>query len=169
MEKKRARALGRRDLVRSPASFLALGFGSGLLPVAPGTAGTVPGVFLCILLAGLPTGVYLTVTVLVVLAGVWICDRASQELGVHDHGGIVWDEIAGFLVTMIAIPVNIGSLIAGFVLFRLLDIVKPWPIRWLDRRVGGGIGIMIDDVVAGLFACLLMHALLFFFPAVFGG
>ena len=167
MDKKVARALTGRDLVQSPASFLALGFGSGLAPVAPGTAGTVPGVIICAMLAVLPTAGYLAVTLLVVLAGVWICDRVSKELGVHDHGGIVWDEIAGFLVTMIAVPIGLKTLIAGFILFRLFDIVKPWPIGWLDRKVGGGVGIMIDDVVAGLFACLVLHALVFFFPGTF--
>ncbi len=153
--------------MRSPASFLALGFGSGLAPVAPGTAGTLPGVLLCLLLSGLSNPAYIAITALAAVAGVWICDRASKELGVHDHGGIVWDEIAGFLVTMIAIPVSAATLVAGFVLFRLFDIWKPWPISWLDRRVGGGLGIMVDDIVAGALACVVLHGLLLVFPGIF--
>ena len=102
--------------MRSPASFLALGFGAGLAPVAPGTAGTVPGVVLCVMLGTLSNSLYIAITLLAVLAGIWICDAASRELGVHDHGGIVWDEIAGFLVTMIAIPITVKTLIAGFIL-----------------------------------------------------
>ena len=150
--------------MRSPASFLALGFGAGLAPVAPGTAGTVPGVVLCVILSALSNSLYIAITLLVVLAGIWICDTASRELGVHDHGGIVWDEIAGFLVTMIAIPTTVKTLIAGFILFRLFDIWKPWPVSWLDKHVGGGAGIMVDDIVAGVFACLLLHGLLMVFP-----
>ena len=153
--------------MRSPASFLALGFGAGLAPVAPGTAGTVPGVVLCVMLGTLSNSLYIAITLLAVLAGIWICDAASRELGVHDHGGIVWDEIAGFLVTMIAIPITVKTLIAGFILFRLFDIWKPWPVSWLDKHVGGGAGIMVDDIVAGVFACLLLHGLLIVFP-VFG-
>ena len=164
--------LDRSDLFRSPASFLALGFGSGLAPVAPGTAGTLVGVGLCAVLGFLPTTMYIVLTVLISLIGITICQSASDELGVHDHGGIVWDEIAGFLVTMIAVPVSFATLVAGFILFRLFDIWKPWPIGWLDKRVEGGLGIMIDDIVAGAFACVLLHMMLLavpvFFPA-FGG
>ena len=115
---------------------------------------------------------YIVLTVLISLIGITICQSASDELGVHDHGGIVWDEIAGFLVTMIAVPVSFATLVAGFILFRLFDIWKPWPIGWLDKRVEGGLGIMIDDIVAGAFACVLLHMMLLavpvFFPA-FGG
>jgi len=148
------------DLFRSPASFLALGFGTGLAPRAPGTAGTVPGVVLCALLAGLPLSVYLLATVIACVAGIAICGRASEQLGVHDHGGIVWDEIAGFLVTMIAVPVSPLTLLLGFCLFRLFDIWKPGPIGVLDRRLSGGLGIMADDIAAGAVACVVLHLLL---------
>jgi len=156
--------LGRSDLFRSPASFLALGFGSGLVPVAPGTAGTLAGVVLFVMLSFLPMSMYIAVTGLIILVGVVICQTASDELGEHDHGGIVWDEIAGFLVTMIAVPVNLKTLLAGFLLFRLFDIWKPWPVGWLDRNITGGAGIMIDDIVAGAFACVLLHLMLAVFP-----
>lgn len=159
--------LTRADLFRSPASFLALGFGTGLSRVAPGTVGTLPGMLLCAALSGLSLTGYVGAVLLVTLVGIVICDRASAELGVHDHGGIVWDEIAGFLVTMIAVPVGLVSLIAGFVLFRLFDIWKPWPIRLLDRHMPGGAGIMADDFLAGVFACAVLHGIMFLFPMLF--
>lgn len=92
--------------------------------------------------------------------GIWLCDRAAQELGVHDHPAIVWDEFVGIWIVFLAVPLTWGTLIVGFVLFRFFDIVKPWPIRWLDRRVKGGFGIMIDDIIAGLFALIIMQGLL---------
>ena len=155
---------GRNDLrsrarLADPVHVLALGFGSGLSPRAPGTAGTVVAIPLYLLLAGLPLWAYLAVTVGVCAAGVWICGRAARDFGVHDHPAIVWDEIGGFLVTMIAAPAGLLWVLAGFVLFRFFDIVKPWPIRWLDRHVHGGLGIMVDDIVAGVFAAVVLQLL----------
>ena len=132
--------------------MLAFGFGSGLSPKAPGTMGTLAAIPLWWLLAQLPLGTYLIVVLIAAVAGILICGRAADRLGVHDHGGIVWDEFVGFWIAMAALPVTWQSLILGFVLFRLFDILKPWPISWLDRRVSGGFGIMIDDVIAGLAA-----------------
>ncbi len=132
--------------------MLAFGFGSGLSPKAPGTMGTLAAIPLWWLLAQLPLGTYLIVVLIAAVAGIVICGRAADRLGVHDHGGIVWDEFVGFWIAMAALPVTWQSLILGFVLFRLFDILKPWPISWLDRRVSGGFGIMIDDVIAGLAA-----------------
>lgn len=140
-----------------PVHFLAFGFGSGLSPVAPGTFGTVAAAVIYLFLAGLPLWLYLLVTVGVSLAGIWICGESSRMLGVHDHGGIVWDEFAGFLVTMIAAPSGWVWLAAGFLLFRFFDIVKPWPIRWLDQHVSGGLGIMVDDLLAGLYALAILQ------------
>jgi phosphatidylglycerophosphatase A len=91
------------------------------------------------------------------VVGVWVCDTASRDLGVHDHPGIVWDEIAGFLLTMLAAPPGWQWILVGFALFRLFDIWKPWPIGWLDRRVAGGLGIMLDDLVAGVFAAAILQ------------
>ncbi len=136
----------------NPIHLLAFGFGSGLAPVAPGTFGTLAAVPFYLLMARLPLEVYLAVLAVVILAGIWICGRTSRDLGVHDHPGIVWDEFAGFFVTMIAAPPGWFWLVAGFGLFRLFDILKPWPIGWLDRRVKGGLGIMLDDLLAGSFA-----------------
>ena len=132
--------------------MLAFGFGSGLSQKAPGTMGTLAAIPLWWLLAQLPLSTYWVVVLVAAVAGILICGRAADRLGVHDHGGIVWDEFVGFWIAMAALPVTWQSLILGFVLFRLFDILKPWPISWLDRRVSGGFGIMIDDVIAGLAA-----------------
>jgi len=146
-----------RPNLKNPVHLLAFGLGTGLSPVAPGTAGSVLGVLLYLPLSALPLAVYLGVTALLFAAGVWLCARTSKDLGVHDHRGIVWDEVVGFLITMIALPRAWPWIVCGFLLFRFFDIVKPWPIRWLDRRVGGGLGIMLDDLVAGLFALILLQ------------
>jgi phosphatidylglycerophosphatase A len=151
-----------RGVVRlgNPIHLLAVGFGSGLSPRAPGTMGTLAAIPLWWLLSHLPLAAYAAVTLLVCVAGVWICDRAARDFGVHDHPAIVWDEIAGFLITMLMVPAGLIWVVAGFVLFRLFDIIKPWPIGWVDRHVGGGFGIMIDDVIAGVFAAGVMQILI---------
>jgi len=132
--------------------WLAFGFGSGLLPGAPGTWGTLAALPLYLLLAPLPPAYYLALIAAMFLLGVWACGRAGRELGMHDHPAIVWDEVVGYLLAMTAVPLDWRWVLAGFALFRLFDILKPWPIRWLDRRVGGGLGVMLDDVAAGLLA-----------------
>jgi len=144
-------------MLRNPVHFLSLGFGSGLFPVAPGTAGTLAAIPVYLLLARLDLSTYLAVTLLMFAIGIYLCDITSRELGGEDHPAIVWDEIVGYLVTMIGAPPKIEWLIAGFLLFRLFDILKPWPIRVLDRSVKGGLGIMLDDVLAGVFAALILH------------
>lgn len=141
------------DLLRKPVQLLAFGFGSGLAPKAPGTAGTLLAVLLYLPLAHLSLVFYSAAIVVAALAGVWICGAASKQLGVHDHGGIVWDEFVGFWITMWAVPAGWPWIIAGFVLFRFFDVVKPWPIGLLDKNVSGGFGIMVDDIIAGLMAC----------------
>lgn len=146
----------------SPARLLACGFGSGASPYAPGTVGTVAAVPLYLLLAPLPLPVYLLVTALLFLIGIWACQVTARSFGVHDHGGIVWDEFVGYLLTMAAAPSGWQWPLAGFVLFRLFDILKPWPIRWLDRRVPGGFGIMLDDLGAGVYALGAMQLLAYF-------
>ncbi len=147
-------------LLRNPVHFLSLGFGSGLFPVAPGTAGTIVAIPVYFLLAGLDIYGYLGVTLLMFGVGVYLCGETSYALGVEDHPAIVWDEIVGYLITMIAVPVKLEWIVAGFLLFRLFDILKPWPIRVLDRSIKGGMGIMLDDVLAGIFAALVLHFLL---------
>lgn len=141
---------------RNPVHILASGFGSGLAPRAPGTFGTIAALPVVLLAQFLPVWWYVGVTALMFVAGIFICGRAARDWGVSDHPAIVWDEFVGLLVTMSAAPVGVVWLLAGFVLFRLFDIAKPWPISSLDRRVHGGFGIMLDDVVAGLFAAVIL-------------
>ncbi|MCB1760573.1 MAG: phosphatidylglycerophosphatase A [Gammaproteobacteria bacterium] len=142
---------------RNPIHLLAFGLGSGAAPKAPGTAGTLAAIPLFLLLQSLSALHYLLLTALLFLLGIWLCERTSRDLGVHDHAGIVWDEWVGLLVTLWLLPSGWLWLLGGFLLFRAFDILKPWPIGWLDRRVSGGLGIMLDDLVAGLFAFLLLQ------------
>lgn len=143
----------------NPILLLAFGFGSGLAPRAPGTAGTLAAVPLYLLLSQLPFTAYVGLVLVSCVAGIWICGAAAKILAVHDHPGIVWDEFAGYLVTMLAAPPGWLWLVAGFLLFRLFDIWKPWPIRWVDRNLGGGLGIMLDDLIAALFAGFSLYLL----------
>lgn len=142
--------------LKDPIVFLALGFGSGLAPKAPGTAGTLVAVPLYLLLNELNLSVYLAVTLLVSIIGIWMCAYTANKLKVHDHPAIVIDEIAGFFITMAIAPPGWLWVLIGFVLFRFFDAVKPWPISWIDKNVKGGFGIMVDDVVAGLVSMLCM-------------
>jgi len=143
----------------SPIYWLAIGLGSGLAPKAPGTAGTLLAIPLYLLLESLWMWQYLAVVVIGFLAGIWICATAARQLGVHDDPSIVWDEVIGFLITMIAAPPGWLWIGVGFVLFRIFDIVKPWPIRIIDQRVSGGLGIMLDDVLAGIYAMIVLQVL----------
>lgn len=146
------------SVFRNPVHFLAFGLGSGAAPVAPGTFGTLAAVPLYLLLSQLSLPLYLLAVVLAFGIGIWLCERTSRDLGVHDHGGIVWDEFVGFWLTMVAAPEGWQWLLAGFLLFRLFDILKPFPINYLDRHIHGGLGIMLDDAVAGSFAWLILQA-----------
>jgi len=146
------------QVFKDPLLCLAFGLGTGLAPRAPGTAGTLLAVPLYVWLSQLSLPVYTLVVVALTLVGIGICGRAAARLGSHDHPGIVWDEIAGFLLTMLPADGSWVSIVAGFGLFRLFDIWKPWPIRLADRKVGGGLGIMLDDVMAAVpaAACLVV-------------
>lgn len=150
-----------RPAWRNPAHVLAFGFGAGAIPVAPGTFGTLVGVPIYLLLHLLPVWMYVGVVVAMLGAGVWLCGRVARDLGVHDHPGIVWDEIVGFQIAMFLAPVGWLWLAVGFALFRLFDIVKPWPIGWMDRNLAGGWGIMLDDVLAGVYAAIVLQVLRF--------
>ncbi|MFT5235510.1 MAG: phosphatidylglycerophosphatase A [Shewanella sp.] len=156
------KALARLSLAH-PIHFLALGFGSGMMAKAPGTFGTLAAIPLYLLIAPLSLQWYLAVTLLSMVVGFYICGKAAKDMGVHDHGAIVWDEFVGLLITMIAAPAGWVWVVVGFVLFRFFDIVKPWPIRWLDAKVKGGFGIMIDDVLAGLFSFACLQGLAYYF------
>ena len=152
--------------LRDPLQLLAFGFGSGLAPKAPGTWGSLAALVLFPLLALLTLPAYLGIVALAALAGIVICDHAAKALAVHDDGRIVWDEFAGqWLALAPLVPVltwggtDLLWLLTGFALFRLFDIAKPWPISYLDEKVHGGLGIMLDDLLAGLFAALALLAL----------
>ena len=149
-------------ILKNPVCFLAFGFGSGLSPKAPGTCGTLVAIPLYLIAAHLSLWAYLALTLLMFLTGAWLCGRCGQILGIEDHCGIVWDEFTGLFITLAGTPASPSVVIAGFVLFRLFDIFKPWPVSWLDRNVHGGLGIMLDDAVAGLFALSILSILLHF-------
>jgi phosphatidylglycerophosphatase A len=138
----------RPGLLRDPVHLLALGFGTGLSPVGPGTMGTLLALPLAFALTQMPLSAAITAVAIFVLGGVWICGESARRLGCHDHPGIVWDEIAAFAALALALPPGPWWLVLGFVLFRVFDIVKPWPIRELDHRLRGGLGIMLDDLAA---------------------
>lgn len=138
--------------------FLAFGFGSGLARKAPGTWGTLAGMPFVPLLQYISLPWALAIIGLASVFGIWLCGKVADDLGVHDHGGIVWDEIVGIWITLVLLPAHWGWWLAGFVAFRVFDILKPWPISVLDRKLGGGLGIMLDDILAGVLAALVLLA-----------
>ncbi len=142
---------------RNPVHLAAFGFGSGAPRRAPGTWGTLAAILPYLLLRELPLAGFLAAIVIAFVVGVYLCGRTSRDLGVHDHGGIVWDEFVGLWIALILVPDGWGWLLLGFVLFRFFDILKPQPIRWADKHVSGGFGIMIDDVLAGIYALMVLQ------------
>ena len=144
--------------LKNPLHFLSLGFGSGLIKPAPGTWGTLAALPIWwFLLADLQCLTYVLLVLVSFGVGVFLCGYTAKALGVHDHGSIVWDEFVGVWIALAFLPKTMMSLLLGFVFFRLFDIIKPFPIKWLDKHVHGGFGIMIDDVLAGIFAWLSAH------------
>ncbi len=146
--------------------WAAFGFGAGRIEPAPGTWGTVAAILPYLLFSGLSPMAYATVLVLAFAFGVWLCGSAARRLGVHDHPGIVWDEFVGLWITLFMVEPTVLTVALGFGLFRLFDILKPWPIRWLDRQVPGGLGIMLDDVIAGVMAAACLHAMIVTLPVL---
>ena len=146
------------SLLRQPVHLVALGFGAGLVAKAPGTAGTVVAVIPAWLIAAWSVPVKAALIASLFVVGVWVCGESARRLQSHDHPAIVWDEIVGFLATCLLLPPDPLWFAVAFVLFRFFDIAKPWPIRDIDHRLQGGIGIMLDDIVAAVFAavCLLL-------------
>ncbi len=147
------------ELFAHPANFLALGFGSGLAPIAPGTFGSLVAlpIFLC--MPKINIYFYIGIVVLLFVIGVWCCSESAKLLGVHDHPAIVWDEIVGMLIALFMVPASLVYVLLAFLLFRFFDILKPWPIGWVDRRVDRGMGIMMDDVLAGAMAWLVLQGI----------
>ena len=146
----------RRKVLTDPVNLLAFGLGTGLTPKAPGTAGSLLGAAIAWWTLPLGFELRLLVAIVLVLSGFWLCGEAARRIGVHDHPGIVWDEMAGMYLLLLVAPPGIVAWASGFGLFRLFDIWKPWPIRDLDHRLGGGLGIMLDDLVAALYAAVLL-------------
>lgn len=144
---------------QDPAYFIAFGFGSGLMPVAPGTWGTLAAIPLYLLMMNTHWSVYLILTLLAFILGVWVSDKVTKDLGIHDYKGIVWDEVVGYLLTMFLVPKGITWMILGFILFRIFDIWKPQPIRYIDHKVHGGLGIMLDDVLAAVPAWFIIQVI----------
>ena len=155
-------SISAKKILTNPIHCLAFGFGSGLAPKAPGTFGTIAAIPLYLLLCHLSLPLYAAVLVLSFVIGVYLCGKTADDLGVHDHPGIVWDEFVGFWITMFAAPAGWAWLLLGFILFRIFDIWKPWPIRVLDKNMESGLGIMIDDVLAGVYALLILQLLAFY-------
>lgn len=145
---------------RNPIHFLAFGCGSGTVKTAPGTFGTLAAIPLYLLIQDLSVGHYFLLLVFASLIGIFICGKTSEDLGVHDHSGIVWDEFVGFWITMWMAPQGWGYIALGFILFRLFDILKPWPISLADKHIPGGFGIMFDDILAGILAFFALQAII---------
>lgn len=141
----------------NPLYFIGFGLGSGAAPFAPGTFGTLMAIPFYLLLRPLPLLYYLLFTIIFIAASSWLCDYLSRQLHEHDHPGMCIDEFAGFFVTMINAPHGWGWVLLGFLLFRLFDVWKPWPIRYIDEKIHGGFGMVLDDVIAGLFGMTIIQ------------
>jgi phosphatidylglycerophosphatase A len=146
-------------LMREPVHLIAFGFGAGLSPWAPGTFGTLIAIPIVLSVMQFGVAAHLVFAVFASLFGIYVCGESARRLDVHDHPGIVWDEIAGFALTMLTVPADFYWTVAGFTLFRVLDIWKPWPIREADHSLRGGLGIMLDDILAGIFAAAILLGL----------
>ena len=145
-----------RQVLRDPVHLFAFGLGTGLSPYAPGTVGSLLGVALAWLTKDVGLLAQAGIAVSLYAGGVWLCGESARRLGIHDHGGIVWDEIVGMYLVLIVTPFALLPWLLAFALFRAFDIVKPWPIRDLDHRIKGGAGLMLDDLVAALYAALTL-------------
>jgi phosphatidylglycerophosphatase A len=150
-----------------PVHFVAFGFGAGLAPRAPGTAGSVVGIVIAWWLMPLPFQVRVAIVLVAVAAGIWVCGESARRLDAHDHPGIVLDEIVAVLAAaLVMADRSLPALFLLFVLFRIFDIAKPWPIRDVDHRLGGGLGIMLDDLIAALFAAIGLAAIRVLLPTI---
>jgi phosphatidylglycerophosphatase A len=148
----------RKRLMAHPAGWIATALGAGLSPKAPGTAGSLVALLpWWFLLRDLSIGWYVAVLIAGFVLGVWACEVCDRRLGMHDQGALVWDEVIGMWITLFAAPPQWWWTVVGFALFRLFDIWKPWPVSWADRGVHGGLGVMLDDVVAGVYALVVLQ------------
>jgi len=148
----------RKVVLGTPTGFLAFGLGAGLSRYAPGTMGTIVAIPFAIALRTLPDAIFWLLLALLFALGIYLCEITSKRLGQHDPGGIVWDEMVGYWLTVSLLPLSWPWWLAAFVLFRFFDIVKPWPIRRVEKGFGGGLGIMLDDIIAALYAMIILAA-----------
>ncbi len=149
--------LNTHSIWTNPIHFIASGFGAGAMLFAPGTFGTLIAIPIYLVMAKLPLWAYGLLTLIFAAVAMWACDITARDWKVEDPGATASDEVIGFLVTMFAIPPSWTSIIVGFILFRFFDILKPFPISYLDRNVHGGVGIVLDDMVAGFFAMIILR------------
>jgi phosphatidylglycerophosphatase A len=155
-----------RVSMKNPVHFLALGFGSGLIPVMPGTFGSLAAIPLLLACMQVSSVSFIALTLIFSVIGIYLCGKTADDMKVHDHGSIVCDEIAGMFVTFLFVPLSASTLLIGFLLFRVFDILKPWPIGAIDKRLHGGTGIMLDDILAGAMACGCLHLLMVLWPSL---
>jgi len=148
-----------RSVWEKPTHFVAFGFGSGAIPKAPGTFGTLMAIPFYLMMQPLTMLQYLILLILITSLSMWLCDNVSKEIQVDDHQGMCLDEIVGYLVTMFGAPHGFRWIVWGFLLFRLFDILKPWPIYLIDQKVKGGVGVILDDVLAGIYSSIVLHIL----------
>jgi phosphatidylglycerophosphatase A len=146
-------------IFKNPIHFIATGFGSGLLPYAPGTWGSIIGILVYLLMTELTIIPYLILVLIFFIAGIYICGKTADDWDEHDHPAIVWDEIAAFPIVMFSIPLSWYSLLIGFILFRVFDVWKPGPLRWINDNLSGGIGIMLDDTLAAILSLIVLKLL----------
>jgi len=152
-----------RSVWTNPIHFIACGFGIGALPIMPGTYATIAAIPLYLMLVKLPLLAYITITIALNALGVWLCGKTNRDFGTEDHPAAVWDEIAAFLIVMIGVPITWYYIALGVALFRLFDIWKPGPIGWVDRNMHGGIGVMLDDILAALLSLAILQTIVFLF------
>lgn len=152
-----------KSIWRNPIHFIAFGFGSGVLPKAPGTWGTLMAIPIYMLMMYFPLWLYILVTSVIIVLSVIICEISEKDLNIHDHPGMALDEIAGYLLTMVLAPPGILWIILGFIFFRIFDIWKPWPIADIDRKIKGGLGTVLDDLIAAVYAGLALELIVLIF------
>ncbi|WP_146906967.1 phosphatidylglycerophosphatase A family protein [Arenimonas daejeonensis] len=156
----------RRKLMKHPLGWIAAGFGAGFSPRAPGTVGSLAALLpWWFLMKDMPLPVYLTVLAVGFGIGVWASHWAIARTGIEDPSLVVWDEYIGMWIALLFLPTGWAWVVAAFVLFRIFDIAKPWPVSWADRKLHGGFGAMLDDAIAGVYALAVVQALAFFLRA----
>lgn len=148
--------------LKHPLHWCAFGFGLGLLPKMPGTYGSLLAIPLYYFLQPFSSWIYLTVLLALIGIGIFICHKTAQDLHIADHPGIVWDEICGCLLTLWLVPPDWRWVLLGFVLFRFFDILKPWPINYIDKHIKNGWGIMLDDLIAAVYAWVICRSIIIF-------